>query len=352
MANIRPLSPFARRSILLFSAFLSTRAMADHLGASGFGGGGGVSVFSSETLDEGHWAAGFRLTYTRPDQRSDAELAALVGQHVHAHNTDYNFNASLGVAYGITHHLTVSAELPYVRRDDLREGTHAHSGGVAVNGVEDLGSVAGIGDMNLLAKYRLTEGKGPGFALVAGLKLRTGSTHKKSLDGERLETEHQPGTGSWDPILGASASAPMGLVTLTASALYQISTRGAQNTRLGDRLQGGMALSHRFGGPPHDHLDSGNHHHSDELDEHHEHAHSSWDAFVELAGEWEGRQKVGGVTEQASGGKWAWIAPGVRFNSASGWFASVGVAIPFWQEIRASHPNNAYRVVMSLGRAF
>ncbi|MBV8907581.1 MAG: transporter, partial [Sphingomonas sp.] len=285
MNNIRHLSPFARRSFLLFSAFLSTPAIADHLGPSGFGGGGGASVFSPETLDEGHWAAGFRVTYTRPEQRSDAELAALAGQHVHAHNTDYNLNASLGVAYGITHHLTVSAELPYVRRDDLREGTHAHSGSVAVNGVEELGSVAGIGDMNLLAKYRVTEGMGPSFALIAGLKLPTGSTHKKSLDGERLETEHQPGTGSWDPIFGASASAPLGAVTLTASALYQLSTKGAQDTRLGNRLQGGLALSHRFGERAHDHAESQNHHHGDELDEHHERPHSSWDAFVELAGE-------------------------------------------------------------------
>ena len=128
----------------------------------------------------------------------------------------------------INHHLTVSAELPYVRRDDLREGEHSHSGGQAVNEVVQLGSVSGIGDMNLLAKYRLTEGEGAGFALIGGIKLPTGSTHRRSLDGERLETEHQPGTGSWDPIVGASASAPLGAVRLTASALYQVSGKGAQ----------------------------------------------------------------------------------------------------------------------------
>jgi hypothetical protein len=352
MTYNRRLSPFARRSLLLFTALLSTPALADHLGPSGFGGGGGASVFSPDTLDEGHWAAGFRLTYTRPDQRSDAKLAALAGQDIDAHNSDYNLNASLGVAYGINHHLTVSAELPFLRRDNLREGTHALSGGVAVNGVEDLGTVGGIGDLNLLAKYRLTDGQGAGLALIGGLKLPTGSTHKRSNDGERLETEHQPGTGSWDPIFGASASTSVGPAQLTASALYQLSTRGAQDTRLGNRFQGGVALSHRFGEPAHDHVEGHNHHHGDELDEHHEHAHSSWDAFVEFAGEWEGRQKVRGVTEDASGGKWAWIAPGVRFNAASGWSASAGVAIPLWQEIRASHPNNAYRVIVSLGRAF
>lgn len=312
-----------------------------------------MSIFTPDTLDAGHWSAGFRLTYTHPEQRSDAELEALAAQHIHAHNTDYNLNTSAGVAYGINHHLTVSAELPYVRRDDLREGTHDHLGGVALNGVEQLGSVAGIGDMSLLAKYRMTDEGTTGFALIGGIKVPTGSTRKHSLDGERLETEHQPGTGSWDPVVGASASVDMGAAQLTASALYQFSTKGAQHTRLGNRLQGGVALSHRFGPAPHQHIEDHNHHHGDELDEHHqEDAHSTWDAFVELAGEWEGRQRVDGEVEEASGGKWLYVAPGVRFNAASGWSAGAAVAFPVWQDIRASHPDNRYRLMLSLGRAF
>src|SRR6476661_1136255 len=159
----------------------SSPALADHMGPTGVGTGGGMAVFGPGTLDAGHGAAGFRLTYTRPEQRRDETLEALAGQHIHAHNTDYNLNASLGVAYGVSHHLTVSAELPYVRRDRLREGTHSHSGGQAINEVEQLGSVAGIGDLNLLAKYRLTEGGDGGFALIAGLKLPTGSTRKRSI---------------------------------------------------------------------------------------------------------------------------------------------------------------------------
>lgn len=337
-------------ALLLLSA---GPALADHMGPSGVGSGGGMSVFSPDTLDGGHWAAGLRFVYTRPEQRSDAELEALAARHIHAHNTDYNLNASAGLAYGVSHHLTISAELPYVRRDSLREGEHSHSGGGVSTSVEQLGSVAGIGDLNLLAKYRVTEGASPSFAIIGGIKVPTGSTHRRSPDGERLETEHQPGSGSWDPILGASASTKGGPVQLTASALYQISTRGAQQTRLGNRLQGGIALSHRFGPKPHAHGEAHNHHHGDEFDEHSDGPrHSSWDAFVELAGEWEGRQKVGREIEQASGGKWAWVAPGVRFNSASGWSASAGLAIPVWQRIRASHPDNRYRLILSLGRAF
>ena len=343
------------KSLLLGATLLALNspALADHMGPSGVGSGAGLTVFAPDTLDEGHAAVGFRLTYTRPERRSDEELKALAGQHIHAHNTDYNLNASLGVAYGITHHLTVSAELPYVRRDDLREGTHAHSAGAALNGIEQLGSVTGIGDMNLLAKYRIGRGEGAGIALIGGLNVPTGSTHKRSAEGERLETEHQPGTGSWDPIAGASASIRMDAVQLTASALYQFSAKGARRTRLGDRLQGGIALSHRFGPVPHEHAESPNHHHGDELDDNdEEHAHSTWDAFVELGGEWEGRQKIDGEVEEASGGSWIYVAPGARFNSASGWSAAAAIALPVWQDIRASHPDNRFRLMLSLGRSF
>jgi hypothetical protein len=342
------------RFLLLASAFVATPALADHAGPTAVGSGGGLTVFGFDTLDTGRWASGFRLIYTRPDQRSDDLLANLAGEHIHAHNTDYNLNASAGLAYGITHHLTLSAELPYVRRQGLREGEHAHVDGQSVNEVSRLGTVAGIGDLSLLAKYRLTHGEGGGLALIGGIKVPTGSTRKMSIDGERLETEHQPGTGSWDPIVGAAGSMKLGAVQINASALYQISGKGAQHTRLGDRAQGGIALSHRFGPAEHHHEKAGeDHHHEEGAHEHAEpHGHASWDAFVEMTGEWEGRQKVDGEVETASGAKSVWLSPGFRFNSATGFSVATAIGLPVWQRIRPSHPENDYRVTLSIGRAF
>jgi hypothetical protein len=330
---------------------LATPALADHMGPSGSGSGAGVNVFAPDTLDEGHWGLGLRVAFTRPEQRSDEELEALAARHIHAHNTDYNVNASVGIAYGITHELTVSAELPYVRRDDLREGEHSHLGGLSSNEVERLGDVAGIGDLNLLAKYRLTGEEGLRVAIVGGLKVPTGSTHHRNPEGERLETEHQPGTGSWDPIFGVSAARKFGLVQLTASVLFQLSTKGARRTELGDRLQGGISISHHFGQVEHEH-DNGEEATHDHNHNAREHGHGSWDAFVELGGEWEGRQTVAGELEEASGGSWIYAAPGVRFNSASGWSAGAAIAVPLWQHIRDSHPNNRFRLMVSVAKGF
>jgi hypothetical protein len=178
---------FARdfRRVLLFSAAIicASPAFADHLGPSGFGSGGGMSVFTPDTLDAGHWSAGFRVTYTRPEQRSDEELEALAAEHIHAHNTDYNLNASVGVAYGINHHLTVSAELPYVRRDDLREGTHSHSGGRTANGVEQLGSVSGL---RTFIEAPVPTPAGPAWSASAGVAMQVVESRTQSLIGTRV----------------------------------------------------------------------------------------------------------------------------------------------------------------------
>jgi len=325
---------------------LASPALADHTGPTGVGSsGGGIDVQGPETLEAGHFAVGARVSVTVPDDRPDAELEALAAQHVHAHNSDYNLNTAVGAAYGVTDRLTVSAEIPWIRRDDLREGEHSHAGGVATNEVVPLGSVSGLGDMSLLAKYRVTNGESGGLALIGGIKLPSGGTQARSLDGERLETEHQSGTGSWDPILGAAFGAELGWATLDGSALYQFSGKGAQHTELGDRLQAGFALSHRFGPPEH-------HHDEGEAHEHHEHPHASWDVFASTTLEWEGRQAIAGAVEQESGGTVVWLTPGLRYNAASEFSIAAAVGVPLWQHVRASHPDNGSRFVLSLGKAF
>lgn len=324
----------------------STAAFADHSGPATIGGSGGaLDVSGPSTLSAGDIAFGWRAVLAVPQDRPDAELEALAAQHVHAHNSDYVLTSALGAAYGVTDRLTVSAEVPYVFRDDLREGEHSHADGIATNEVIQLGDVSGIGDLSLLARYRVTGRVGPGFALIGGLKLPTGATHQRSIEGERLETEHQPGTGSVDPVFGAAAGTRLGSLQLDGSLLYQISGKGAQDTRLGDRMQGGIALSHRFGSAEHHHDDHG-------MGEHHHHETGSWDAFAGLTLEWEGRQRVDGEIEEESGGTAVWLTPGVRYNSSTRISIAAGLGVPLWQDIRPSHPDNGLRGIVSLGAAF
>lgn len=322
--------------------FASTPAFAHHTGPTGIGGnGGGLAVQGPETLEAGKGAAGLQVTYLRTEQRSATELEDLAALDIHAHDTDYMATLVVGGAYGVSDRLTVTAEISYVRRADLREG-----GALPVPSVNVLGDVSGFGDASVLAKYRIVGSEEKGLAVIGGIKLPTGSTHRLSTSGELLEAEHQPGSGSWDYYLGGAAGTELGWFSLDASALYQFSTTGTQDTRLGDRLQAGLAISHRFGPAEH------HHHVADGEAEHEEHAHRSWDAFTEATVEWEGRQKVARVVEEATGGTAVWMTAGARLNAASGYSITAAAGVPVWQDIRPSHADSSYRLTLSLGKAF
>lgn len=329
---------FARTFACAAIAFVPAAAHADHAGPTGGpSAGGGINTVSASTLDEGHWAAGVRIALTNPVVLADAELVRRELAGIDAHAARRVINASLGIAYGVTHDLSLSAELPYVSRDAIR----ASDNGAVIN----RGTSAGFGDLTLLAKYRPVHSKGWELALIGGIKAPSGNTAKRDSNGDRFETEHQPGTGSWDPIAGFATSHATGANRIDASLLYQFAAQGAQSTRLGDRAQAGVSLSHRFGaGEPVDHA----HADHDETDHHH----TTIDAVIELLGEWEGKEAVGGLSDAYTGGSSVWIAPGARFNFEGGWSVAGSLGVPIYQRIRASHPDNSYRVSVSVGRAF
>jgi hypothetical protein len=324
----------------------SAPALADHPVAGGtVSGSGPIITASADTIPAGMLAGGLQLGVTRPDAYTDAELIAFAGQHVHAHTTDYNLRAAASLAYGLTGHLTLSANLPFIRRDDLREGHHSHSGGTASNTVEELGSVSGVGDLSLLAQYIAAHDHEQGWfvSLLGGIKVPTGSTHQTDLSGDRLETEHQPGTGSWDPLLGLAASKSWGDASLHGSAFYQLSTEGAQDTRLGDRLSLNAAVVYNLSGATDHHDEAGDHAHE---------GHAAWAVMLETNYEHEGRQEIGGVVDAESGSDVLWLSPGVRFTAPAGWSAGISAGLPVWQDIGLSHPENSFRVVAQVGTSF
>jgi hypothetical protein len=343
-----------RLLLLTILAVPATPALADHAGPSGgIAAGGGINTVSAGTLDDGQWAAAARLSFAKPDSLADAELLARDARGIDAHRSRAVISPALALAYGVTHHLTISAELPYIQRVAIR--------GVDAGAINDRGTSAGVGDLTLLAKYKVAHDAHWGVALIGGVKAPTGSTHQRDRNGDRLETEHQPGTGSWDPIAGIATSFGFDANAIDASLIYQKATNGAQLTRLGDRAQAGLAFSHRFGqagAHHHHHHDAlahqpGHDHHDDDHD--HVHAdehHASIDAIIELNGEWEGRERVAGLTDAYTGGRVLWLSPGARFTSASGWAIAGSLGLPLAQEIRASHPDSGYRLSVSISRAF
>lgn len=332
------------------ASILFTRpALADHpASATGAQTSGPIIGASARTARQGEAAISFELTLAQPDSRSDAALADLANRHIHAHDQDRGELYTLGFAYGLTDDVTLSASLPLVRRVSIREGEHAHVGGVSVNDVAERGTSAGIGDASLVAKWRFTGENHHGLeaALLAGLKLPTGATDQIDDLGTRFETEHQPGSGSRDPLVGVAVTRSMDKGSVNASAIWQFATPGSQDTTLGDRAQLAIGLVRRLaGGRPAYHLH--------ELAAGHDEArqgHVTLDGVFELHGEWEGRQRVGGVSDANSGGKALFVSPGLRLG-LSRWSMTVGASIPLAQDIRLSHPEMRYRLRLGIARA-
>lgn len=328
----------------LFLTVTASPALADHpLAGGGVSNGSPIVTMVADTLPQGMLAGGVQVSYIEPDTFSDELLTALASQHVHAHTTDYNSAVTASLSYGVTGHFTLSASLPYLRRDDLRAGEHSHSGGTVSNTAEALGSVSGFGDVSIIGQYQFahSHSRGWGLAMIGGIKLPTGATHRISGDGERLETEHQLGTGSWDPMLGIAGSKRWGPISLDSNLLYQFATKGAQDTELGDRLSLNAAFS--FG------LANGHDRHINRDDDH---GHGSWTLVLEANGEWEGQQTISGEIENESGGTVIYLSPGIRFGSAHGWSAALSAGVPVWQNIRTSHPDNSFRLIAQIASSF
>lgn len=325
----------------------------------GTGGNGPINVISATTLAQGQGAAALMFELIKLDPLSDHTLEHLAEDDVHAHSLKRILSPSLVLAYGITTDLTVSARLPFVRRDDIREGHH-HAGHGEVHA---LGDSAGIGDLTLLAQYRLLNNHASGTeaALLLGVKSPTGETKERDDSGDLFVAEFQPGSGSWDGLFGFALSQRAGSVALHASALYTLTGEGTQDTDLGDRLNYGVAVSYRLGGRGHvtGPMYAGAHgKHSHERDTpphvHHKPAPTpglTVDLILELNGEWSAKQKVAGVSDDNSGGHTLYLSPGVRIThgKVSG-FASVG--LPVVNELNGFQAEPDWRLFTGVAVAF
>jgi hypothetical protein len=320
-------------------------AFAHHpSGSSPTSGAGPIATTSATTLDQGQSVAGIVVEMVKLDAFSDAQLIDFASKHIHAHSLDAILAPSLVFAYGLTNDLTISARLPVIVRQNIREGEHAHPGGgaPAVNSVVELGDSSGIGDLTLLGQYRFYNNRATQteMAVLLGVKLPTGRTNVINNEGERFEAEFQPGSGSLDGLFGVAFTKRFGAWSFDTNLLYQLTGTGTQDTDLGDRLLYNAAVSYRlsgFGFLPNGRMNAGlpepmyhggpkaKHSHHEELPPPRG---PTLDLVLELNGEWHDHQRIGGVSDPNSGGNVVYLSPGFRvsMDKWSGFF-SFGVPI-------------------------
>jgi Putative MetA-pathway of phenol degradation len=342
-------------------------AIAHHpSGVSSTGGGGPIATISASTLEAGHSAVGVFFEMVKIDPFSDAQLKTFAGQHIHAHSLDTILAPTLVYAYGLTNDLTVSARLPIVIRTDIREGHHSH--GPAGNSVDERGDSAGIGDLTLLGQYRFFNNKATRTeaALLLGVKTPTGKTNVDDALGERFESEFQPGTGSWDGLVGLAFTQRSGAWSFDANVLYQLATTGAQDTDLGDRFLYNAAVTYRLSaGPavPAGRMSLGAlpepmyHGGPKTARTRHQHAEPaptpthSLDLVLELNGEWHGAEVAAGVKDANSGGNVVYLSPGLRL-AMDKWSGFVSVGIPVVNQVNGIQAEPDWRLLTGVAVAF
>ncbi len=230
-------------SLVLTALLLATAVHAHHpSGAGSAGGAGPIVTIPGTTLERGHSSVAVVFEYIGFNASSDAQLS----NAGHPHSLDAIFAPSLLYSYGITDDLTLTLRLPFVRRSNIREG-HVHGG---VPEIHELGDSAGVGDLSVLAQYRLLNSRvrRTELSLLLGLQLPTGDTSVNAEGGERFEAEFQPGSGAWEGLFGVALTKRFGPWSFDANVLYVLSTEGTQETDLGDRFQYNVALSYRLAG--------------------------------------------------------------------------------------------------------
>jgi len=348
-------------------------AMSHHPSGTGTSSTGGpIVTIPGTTLQKGGSALYFVFEHISFDELSDAVLEAAAEKDQHAHSLATLESPALGYSYGLTDRLMVSVQLPYVVRTGIREASHHHhdeaeeehshaEGGATEeheheSGEEheeesetvDRGDTDGIGDLTLFGQYRFYgQETGLQASFLTGIKTPTGKTGERDDQGELFEAEFQPGSGSWDPMLGLALTRAQGRWSVDGNVLYTIATEGTQHTDLGDRFHYNGAVTYRLtGGDAKAAHDAMPHSHNGQS-HHHDHAMSPTglviDAVLELNGEWQAKQDVAGETDPNSGGNVVFLSPGVRVAS-NRWSSFVTVGLPIVNDLNGLQSEPTYRL--------
>jgi hypothetical protein len=306
----------------LVLSLAASAAWADH----GKGSVGGKTI-SPRTLheEEASIETGFR--YQRSETFSDDRLLTEAANGHDIHSVDWLAEFTISGTYGITDHLNVSLSLPFEVMHGFR---FVEDDGVNPPAVNGANSIVGMGDATLLGKYSFAAADIE-MAVLAGVKIPTGSTSQLDNTGNPLEPDHQPGTGSWDPLLGVAAAHQFEKFTLGGSVLYRITTEGRHDFKPGQQVIVAMKGEYQVAGLgkfPRVYVS------------------------LELAEQFTAKDEDDGVKNQDTGGSLLTIGPGVRIRVNEHVTFAATVALPLYQGLNGVQHKEKFDFMFGTGVDF
>ena len=146
-----------------------------------------------------------------------AQPSGEVGEHDEVRTINRNFLATLD--WNINPDWGMTLKVPVVDRAHK----HIFNADDGAGGTEpklEKWNFSGIGDVQALARYRFYNDAMSNAGIRFGLKLPTGSIHKKNSE-EDAERTLQPGSGSLDSLLGAYYNRRMGNMAWFVQGMWQ-----------------------------------------------------------------------------------------------------------------------------------
>lgn len=223
------------------------------------------------------------------------------------------FISSLGVRYGLTDKITISALIPYV---------HLHTSYGNDNG---LGDLALMGTFNLYSKNRFN------FALQGGIKLPTGIQKDSNFDNTTVVV----GSGSYDPLFGIVFSKNWNKLTLTGNGFFKFTTLGFHGNYYGSTAIQNLTLSYK--------IKSGGRLLSVSDKDKKEMSNFGWSIFGGYNGEWHDKVKENGVVDENSGFYLGFANLGTNLTYKK-WSFPLTVSLPIINILNGSQNDAGYRL--------
>lgn len=149
-------------------------------------------------------------------------------EHHHNHNISVERFSHLTFGYNISESFSLYSHIPWVERAQVMEGGHQEA--------------EGIGDLDLFSTWKGYSVDSGYLGLTAGIKFPTGETSEKDPLGNKFEPELQPGTGSFDYMVGVVGQRRFEDFSIGGNVLYTLRTEGSQDYEFGDGVSTAIFL--------------------------------------------------------------------------------------------------------------
>jgi hypothetical protein len=229
--------------------------------------------------------------------------------------------------YGLNQRFSLTSVVPFIKQTRTIQG---------FEGNEDFTATQGLGDVVLLAKYRLlnTE-KNPQteWVIGAGPKFPTAKTDFTNNQGLVLPADMQPGSGSFDGIFWSYFlksrllnNPNLGLAAVTAFR-YSGENKNYNTTQtyqFGNEFQFSLGLNYNF--------------------------FLKWpvDVFTFARYRFQGEDLIDGGVFPSSGGQWVYVIPGLNINFSPLWSMRLSGDIPVYRKLEGTQLTTSYKLTAAI----